>query len=57
MLGAFAHFAARAMVDAATATYKILGWSPVPDFEEPVRAMELLLAEDQATRSRRGDAK
>jgi Family of unknown function (DUF5677) len=52
VLGAFAHFAARAMADAATATYKILGWSPIPDFEEPVRAMEQLLAEDQAARSR-----
>jgi hypothetical protein len=55
VLGAFAHFAARAMADAATATYSILGWTPIPDFEEPVRAMEQLLAEDQATRAdRRG---
>ncbi len=48
VLGAFAHFAARAMADAATATYRILGWTPIPDFEEPVRAMEQLLAEHQA---------
>jgi Family of unknown function (DUF5677) len=48
VLGAFAHFAARAMADATTATYSILGWNPIPDFEEPVRAMEQLLAEDQA---------
>jgi hypothetical protein len=52
VLGAFAHFAARAMADAATATYRILEWSVMPDFEEPVRAMEQLLAEDQAARSR-----
>jgi hypothetical protein len=49
-LGAFAHFAARAMADAAIATYTILGWRPVPDFEEPVHAMEQLLAAHQATR-------
>jgi hypothetical protein len=52
VLGALAHFAARGKADAATATYRILGWTPVPDFEEPVRAMEQLLAEDQAARSR-----
>ncbi len=50
VLGGFVHFAARAMADAVTATYTILGWTPVPDFEEPVRAMEELLAEDQARR-------
>jgi hypothetical protein len=55
VLGAFAHFAARAMADAATATYRILGWTPIPDFEEPVRAMEQLLAEDQATAPTRTD--
>ena len=50
VLGAFAQFAARAMADAAAATYTILGWIPMPDFEEPVRVMEQLLAQDQANR-------
>jgi hypothetical protein len=52
VLGAFAHFAARAMADAATATYSVVGWVPVPNFEEPVRAIEQLLAEHQTAGAR-----
>lgn len=52
VLGAFAHFAARAMADAAAATHSIFGWTPVPNFEEPVRAMEQLLAADQEARAK-----
>jgi hypothetical protein len=54
VLGLFAQFAARAMADAATATYKIVGWTPIPDFEEPVRAMEQLLAGHQEIASEAG---
>jgi Family of unknown function (DUF5677) len=56
VLGAFSHFAARAMADAAAATYTILGWEPMRGFEEPVRAMEELLTADQAAPLRKGDA-
>jgi hypothetical protein len=52
LLGAFAHFAARAVADAAISTYRILGWTPVPNFEEPVQAMEQLLGEHQDARRR-----
>jgi hypothetical protein len=45
VLGAFAFFVARAMADAAAATYSILGWTPVPDFDEPVSVIEWLMKE------------
>ncbi len=49
MLGAFAHFGARAMADAVHGTYASLGWTPVPDFEEPLSAIKRLMDEHQGT--------
>ena len=36
-------FAARSMADAASATFAIFEWMPVPDFHQPVRAIDQLI--------------